>query len=201
MIQLPHLFGIQEIERVRELTTYGNHSFGLLLYAIAHAKCQVPTRLEERTGTQDLRRILEIGYFIGYSALMFTAALADSGKPGKVVSIDIEDRQAGRYFMGIQDGLRHLHELVTGDSASVTDRVSECLGGPIDILLIDGDHSYEACRRDFDCYAWRLAEDGILLVHDNYDARVRRVLDEVEGWNFVNLGGWSGLTVGTRSKY
>jgi hypothetical protein len=201
MIDLPHLCGIKEVEKVREWSTYRNHSFGLLLYSIAHAKCQVPTKREEQTGEPDVRRIVEIGYFIGYSALMFTAAVADSGKPGKVISVDRLDQEAGRYFMAIQDDLRHLHDLVIGDSASMVDEVMQRLGGPIDVLLIDGDHSYQGCRRDYDAYSPRLAEDGVLLFHDNYNRDVRRVLDEIARWNFVNLGGWAGLTMGTRTSY
>jgi hypothetical protein len=198
---LPHLYGIKEIETVREWTTYGNHSFGLLLYGLAHAKCQVPTKLEEHSGEQHPRRILEIGYFIGYSALLFAAAIADSGKPGKVVSVDILDQQAGRYFMGIQEALRGYHELVVGDSAQVAHDAIERLGTPIDVLLIDGDHSYAGCRRDFETYAPYLAEDALLLFHDNYHWEIRKVLDEITGWHFVNLGGWAGLTAGTRTSY
>lgn len=36
----------------------------------------------------------------------------------------------------------------------------------IDILFIDGDHSYEGVKKDFDLYSQLLSPKGIILVHD-----------------------------------
>ena len=37
---------------------------------------------------------------------------------------------------------------------------------PIDLLMIDGDHSYEGVRRDFELYAPLVREGGLVAFHD-----------------------------------
>lgn len=55
--------------------------------------------------------------------------------------------------------------------------------GEIDLLFIDGDHSYEGCRGDLAAWLPHLKPGGWLLVHD-YDGKfwpdVTRVMDELE---------------------
>ena len=36
----------------------------------------------------------------------------------------------------------------------------------IDLLFIDGDHSYEAVKKDFDLYSQILTDKGIIIIHD-----------------------------------
>lgn len=38
---------------------------------------------------------------------------------------------------------------------------------PIDLLFIDGDHSEEGCRRDWDGFHEHVAPDGVVLIHDS----------------------------------
>lgn len=63
---------------------------------------------------------------------------------------------------------------VEGDShdPATRDRVSDVLGGePLDVLFIDGDHSYDGVRADFDLYAPLVRPGGIVALHDvNPDA-------------------------------
>lgn len=58
---------------------------------------------------------------------------------------------------------------VRGDSH--TDAVYEAVvrlldGDTVDFLFIDGDHSFEGVRRDFERYAPLLSEDGLVAFHD-----------------------------------
>lgn len=39
----------------------------------------------------------------------------------------------------------------------------------IDVLFIDGDHSYEGCKADIDNWYPRMAENGVMLFHDADD--------------------------------
>jgi hypothetical protein len=41
----------------------------------------------------------------------------------------------------------------------------------IDLLFIDGDHSIEGCKADFDYFAGVIAPGGYILFHDYYPAR------------------------------
>jgi predicted O-methyltransferase YrrM len=43
----------------------------------------------------------------------------------------------------------------------------------IDVLFIDGDHSYEGVKKDFELYSTLMSEKGIIIIHDtdsNYEA-------------------------------
>jgi predicted O-methyltransferase YrrM len=39
-------------------------------------------------------------------------------------------------------------------------------GGPVDVVFVDGDHSYEGCREDVEVWAPHLASGGALALHD-----------------------------------
>jgi len=53
-----------------------------------------------------------------------------------------------------------------------------------DMVFIDGDHSYEACRRDIQTWWPRLAPGGLLCGHDSLHAPVTRAVNE-------SLASWS----------
>lgn len=38
--------------------------------------------------------------------------------------------------------------------------------GPIDLLFIDGDHSYEGCKRDIEAWFTHMKPHGVILFHD-----------------------------------
>ncbi|MGI0134786.1 MAG: class I SAM-dependent methyltransferase [Candidatus Micrarchaeaceae archaeon] len=59
--------------------------------------------------------------------------------------------------------------LIRGDShsASSLDGVKAALGGrSLDVLFIDGDHSYAGVRQDFNMYAPLVRRDGLIAFHD-----------------------------------
>lgn len=43
--------------------------------------------------------------------------------------------------------------------------------GKINFLFIDGDHSIEGCKSDFDLYAPKIVEGGFIAFHDYYEDR------------------------------
>ena len=79
----------------------------------------------------------------------------------------------------------------------------------IDILFIDGDHSYEGVKKDFDLYSNILSENGIIIIHDtdleyekniiisedakkdhhSFDGpgKLIKELQENPQWNLINL--------------
>lgn len=61
-------------------------------------------------------------------------------------------------------------ELVVGDSRTV-----EVDTGEVDLVLIDGDHSYAGARNDFERFARRLRVGGALLFDDAFDDGFFRV--------------------------
>lgn len=88
-------------------------------------------------------------------------------------------------------------ELLRADSHSPTTmrRVEEILASRrVDLLFIDGDHSYEGARRDFELYSPLARDGGLVVFHDilphrsDIGCEVERVWQEVsEGRNRIEL--------------
>lgn len=70
-----------------------------------------------------------------------------------------------------------------GDSHSAAARewlVTQLAGRPVDVLHIDGDHSYDGVAADFATYAPLVRAGGLVLVHDVLNSRNQLV--EVDRW-------------------
>jgi hypothetical protein len=56
----------------------------------------------------------------------------------------------------------------------------------IDVLFIDGDHSYEGVKLDFDLYSTILSDKGIIMIHDTdstYESELIISEDSKKDWN------------------
>jgi len=106
--------------------------------------------------------VLEIGTGQAQSARTILIALEEN-KKGKLISIDLRDRSAR-----IPENLREYFIPIIGDShnTEVFKDVSERFKQPFDLLLIDGDHSYEGVKKDFEMYVPLVKERGLILMHD-----------------------------------
>lgn len=57
--------------------------------------------------------------------------------------------------------------------------IAKTFHGIIDLLFIDGDHSYEGCRMDVETWSKKLRNGAILIFHDySWALGVRRVVEE-----------------------
>ena len=135
---------------------------------------QVPSELKkfaEIVAANSPKRVLEIGTFQG-GTLCVLARLAASR--ATIISIDLP----GGQFGGGQTRLRSLlyrtfgklfqrMHLIRGDShaTEVYARVKH-ITRSLDVLFIDGDHSYEGVKRDFLLYAPLVRPGGIVFFHD-----------------------------------
>lgn len=120
------------------------------------------------------QRVVEIGSLLGETLYYWTAY----GMRNKIVSIDmLVSQQDSRYQQqkAGHDSLWATHAstfkndflMIEGsshDPANV-EKVRNYLGN-IDFLFIDGDHTYEGVKRDFDLYAPLVAPGGIIALHD-----------------------------------
>jgi predicted O-methyltransferase YrrM len=116
------------------------------------------------------RRAIEIGRWRGGSTILLAAAL---GPGGKVWSIDLGEKEARS--LGPDAGLdaqtkafceRHGLdvEVLVGDSRTI-----EVETGEVDLVLIDGEHSYDAARNDFERFGRRVRVGGAVLFDDYAD--------------------------------
>jgi predicted O-methyltransferase YrrM len=75
-------------------------------------------------------------------------------------------------------------ELIRDDShdPAVRSRVAGLVGdGGLDFLFIDGDHSYEGVKRDFEMYGPLVKPSGLIAFHDIVlGSDVRKFWDEVK---------------------
>jgi predicted O-methyltransferase YrrM len=117
--------------------------------------------------------VVEIGTALGGTLYMLAHVADDSAC---VISIDMRGGAFGGGYPAIRKPLYHAFahglqriELIRADShdPGTLDRVRRLLAGrPVDVLFIDGDHSYDGVRRDFDLYGRLVRPGGIVAFHD-----------------------------------
>lgn len=110
-------------------------------------------------------RILEIGTGLGGTSYFFSR-LANRGST--VVTVDIAP--AAEQFVGLYNRRAYPRtKCVVGNSHDhlTVEEVTRVLGsGPVDLLYIDGDHSYEGVARDFELYQRFCREGTLVAFHD-----------------------------------
>lgn len=102
-------------------------------------------------------KVGEVGMRHGISTLALCLAARDVG--GHVWSIDVDECIEGRRNV-LHAGLSDVHTFIHGDSAACE------FPEPLDVLFIDGEHSYAALTLDFQMHAPRVKPGGVILFHD-----------------------------------
>ena len=104
--------------------------------------------------------IVEIGSYSGKS----TKILALASPSSRVITID-------SFVLGNPDIIKkQFHESVEGLNVTLLEMDSKDVGAdwsePIDLLVVDGDHSYEAVKQDIDLFAPHVLAGKFSLFHD-----------------------------------
>ena len=125
------------------------------------ALCQILLRCRPRT-------VLEIGTERGGTLFLFTRVASPDAV---LVSVDLPEKHFKPWhslYPRFQQNKQKVF-VVSGDShaASTLNSVREVLGNQkIDFLFIDGDHSYEGVKRDYENYQSLLNDLAIVAFHD-----------------------------------
>lgn len=118
--------------------------------------------------------IVELGTYRATSFYSFCQAAKDKKTNTKIFAVDTwkGDEHAGYYgddiFQEVQDTAKTFY----GDVAyslvrkDFNEAVAEFEDNSIDILHIDGLHTYEAVKNDFETWQQKVKNDGIVLFHD-----------------------------------
>lgn len=116
--------------------------------------------------------ILEIGRFNGGST--FLICCANPRVP--IVSIDLEPQNDGLLrSLFAQHAVGTNVALIVGDSQHT--RYPQV--GEVDVLFVDGDHSYEGCRADVANWYDSVVPGGMLVFHDSYATPEQGVQDAI----------------------
>jgi predicted O-methyltransferase YrrM len=144
--------------------------------------------------------IVEIGAEWGMSASLWARAMdtLEHGAGVQIVSIDtfqgnmFDSHRANLAEIGYEDRTTQ----IVGDSKIV----GESWEKPIDLLFIDGDHSYAGCKSDIDLFTPHVKVGGLVVFHDvaqttnlmphHLHFEVTRALSE---WQQANGGKWEPL--------
>ncbi len=151
--------------------THDFESHGLGIPALQHRVEVEP--LLELLAADAPRALLEIGTAGGGSLFLWSRVAADDAV---VVSVDLPWGRWGSGYPLTRAPLyrafaraRQRVVLIRGDSHAVAarERVERALAGrPLDFLFIDGDHTYEGARLDYETYAPLVRPGGIIALHD-----------------------------------
>jgi len=137
-------------------------------------------------------RLVELGTQKGASYCAFCEGAAAFGTGTRLSAVDHwdGDHQTGAYARDTYDVLRAHHDPLYGGVStllreSFDDARPRFADGSIDLLHIDGLHTYEAVRHDFETWLPKVSRSGVILMHDTEvrtgDFGVWRFWEEIQG--------------------
>lgn len=121
---------------------------------------------------------IEIGCYNGASSICIAQALRDNKSGGHLHCIELDEHN----IMVTREHLKEagLVDLVTlyhtnSHDESVARRLPQC-----EFIFVDGDHTYEGAKRDFEVYSKKLVPRGIMLYHDTTKImELRQLMQEI----------------------
>jgi radical SAM superfamily enzyme YgiQ (UPF0313 family)/predicted O-methyltransferase YrrM len=113
---------------------------------------------------------MEIGSFVGASSCFIAAGL---NKDSKLICIDTWENDAmsegmrGTFKEFCENTEKYNNKIIRikGFSHEAVEGVKK-ITNKVDFLFIDGDHSYDGCKKDWDLYSSMVKKGGVVVFHD-----------------------------------
>jgi len=131
--------------------------------------------------------ILEIGTLEGGTLFLFART---APRDAIIISVDLPPARflfklRAPLYKTFVSGNQQLHLIKESSHDKITlEKVKNILKGrKIDFLFIDGDHTYEGVKEDFEMYAPLVRQNGMIAFHDiilQSDCEVNRFWDEIK---------------------
>ncbi|RUR67415.1 glycosyltransferase [Variovorax guangxiensis] len=118
------------------------------------------------------RVIVELGTHYGHSYFSFCQAVEHARLSTKCYAVDLwkGDEHAGLYgeevYASVTSGNSRFEEFSRLLRMTFDDAASYFSDGSVDLLHIDGLHTYEAVKHDFETWRPKLSQQGLVLFHD-----------------------------------
>ena len=137
--------------------------------------------------------VVELGVEYGDSYLAFCQTVAAGGRGGRTKCFAVDtwrgDAHTGNYQEAVYQTVVAGNAPYAGFSTLMRTTFDEARGsfgdGSVDLLHIDGLHTYEAVRQDFETWLPKVSSRGVVLFHDtaerSRDFGVWRLWGEVSG--------------------
>lgn len=147
--------------------------------------------LADLIAAYELKNVLEIGSFRGGTLFVFARL---SRSDATLISLDLPNSRFGVFSRKVQEPL--FRKFTRGNQRLVLlredsrveetrSKVAIALKDPLDFLFIDGDHSYEGVKSDFQMYSPFVRKGGMVALHDIVSLRsdygVARFWNEIKG--------------------
>ena len=160
------------------------------LWAVGLVPAETQTSEAERSAlahaAAGLRRVVEIGVWHGVTTARLRAAMDPGG-----VLYAVDPYEPGRLGVSFQAVIARRE---VGRSAGAEVRWVRKTGvdaapivsseGPVELVFIDGDHSYDGLRSDWEAWSDRVSRGGLIALHDSVSS-VARPIDDAGSVRFT----------------
>jgi predicted O-methyltransferase YrrM len=150
---------------------------------------ELNTLYDLATACEKFARVLEIGSYLGASSCYLAAALAH--QDGHLFCVDTWENQTmpeGEHdtFLEFNNNTKALAQYITPIRKNSRELVEADIKHPLNLVFIDGDHSYAAVKNDYEKVAPWIIDGGVLAFHDSIHFEgVSRTIGEA-----LASGGW-----------
>ncbi len=150
-----------------------------------HSHLTLDERITLYKLAKDKINLLEIGSYVGASSACLVQPLVEQSK-GRLICIDTWNNDAMTEgfkdtYLEFQHNISDVKDFifpVRGFSTEVVDKV-EAETDSLDLVFIDGDHSYEGVKADWETYKHLLKPGSVVIFHDwGWAEGVKQVIAE-----------------------